>query len=265
MPDAPHPIPTHAAPNAIRLSKRVAAERACSRAEAERLIVSGAVWVEGDVVTEPQARVTDTQRVAVGETAATVRWDPLSVLWHQPAGLALPEPGPRLPVAWLLAHLDADARQAAVAGPGAVTTVFHRMGPPWQVVAPLTGPQSGVQVLTQHPALLRHAAERAALLEQEWLLDVPPLTNAAARAALLASLQAPLSHHGRSLLPARASWQSDTRIRLAIKGAQPGQLAFLLERAALTPTALRRQRLGRLALSGLEPGQWRVLPPGERL
>lgn len=264
MPAASHPISISSANEAIRLSKRVAAERGCSRADAERLIVSGVVRVDGEVVTEPQARVVAEQRVDVGQPDATVRPEPLSVLWHKPPGVALPAQD-RLALTWLSDHLSADERQAAVAGPGAVATVFHRMGPPWQALAPLAKGESGVQVLTQHPALLRHAAERAALLEQEWLLDGPVLPDAAARAALLVSLQAPLSHQGRSLLPARASWQSDTRIRLAIKGAVPGQLAFLLERAALAPSAVRRQRLGRLSLSGLAPGQWRVLPPGERL
>ena len=36
------------------------------------------------------------------------------------------------------------------------------------------------------------------------------------------------------------------------------------ERFGLKLTALRRIRIGRIAMAGLPPGQWRYLPPGER-
>ena len=63
---------------------------------------------------------------------------------------------------------------------------------------------------------------------------------------------------------ARASWQSELRLRLAIKGNRPGQVAHLCERAGLQLTALRRLRLGRISLAGLPVGEWRYLLPYER-
>ena len=41
-------------------------------------------------------------------------------------------------------------------------------------------------------------------------------------------------------------------------------MGFLIERAGLPVASARRQRLGRVALTGLDAGQWRYLLPTER-
>lgn len=260
MPVVPLPVSSDA--DAVRLAKRVAAQRGCSRAEAERLIVSGAVQVDGVVLDQPQARVLPQQTVVVGDALALTSDGPQSVIWFKPVGVALPD-AKALGVAWLRAQLsDAMAVSATTAPSG---PVFHAVGPRWHVLAPITAGDSGLVLLSQHPALVRVVAERAALLEQEWLIDLPSAASADHKAQVIRSLQAPLSHNGRPLPPARASWHSDTRVRLAIKGAVAGQAAFLAQRAGVAAAVLRRQRLGRLSLSGLLPGQWRTLMPTERV
>ena len=55
-----------------------------------------------------------------------------------------------------------------------------------------------------------------------------------------------------------------SRLRFAVKGAHPGLVAHLCEQARLPLTALRRIRLGRVALSDLPLGQWRYSGIGER-
>ena len=54
--------------DSIRLAKRVAELRACSRREAELFITGGWVRVDGVVIEEPQFRVTD-QRVEIDPQA----------------------------------------------------------------------------------------------------------------------------------------------------------------------------------------------------
>lgn len=255
-------LPVSSDADAVRLAKRVAAERGCSRAEAERLIVSGAVQVDGAVVDQPQARVLPQQTVQVGHVLALASGEPQSVIWFKPAGVALPD-GKALSVTWLRAQLSeavALSSAAAPAGP-----VFHAVGPRWEALAPIAAADSGLVLLSQHPAMARVVTERAALLEQEWLIDLPSAASADHKAQVIRSLQEPLSHDGHPLPPARASWHSDGRVRLAVKGAVLGQAAFLAQRAGLAVVALRRQRLGRLSLSGLAPGQWRTLMPTERI
>ena len=65
-------------------------------------------------------------------------------------------------------------------------------------------------------------------------------------------------------VPVKASWQSERRLRLALKGLEPGQVDVLCALAGLKAAAVRRLRLGRVPLRGLAEGKWAYLPPHER-
>jgi 23S rRNA pseudouridine2604 synthase len=113
----------------------------------------------------------------------------------------------------------------------------------------------------------RKMTDDAGQLEHEWLADVAPdaaLEDEGRRDAVLKSLGKALFFDGWAVPSARASWQSEWRLRLAIKGNRPGQVAHLCERAGLQLSALRRLRLGRISLAGLPAGEWRYLLPYER-
>lgn len=62
----------------------------------------------------------------------------------------------------------------------------------------------------------------------------------------------------------KVSWQNENRLRVALKGAQIGQIAHLCEAVGLRVVSMKRIRLGRVPLAQLPPGQWRYLCPGER-
>ena len=83
-----------AAPEPLRLSKRVAAQLGCSRSDAELTIVGGWVRVDGSVVEQPQARVRPEQRVDIDPAARLVPLEPATLVWHKPAGVALPGESP---------------------------------------------------------------------------------------------------------------------------------------------------------------------------
>lgn len=248
---------------ATRLSKRVAAERPCSRSEAERLIVAGRVRVDGQVVDLPEARVSPGQSVSVDTSAALAPPEQVTLLWHKPAGVVIPE-GLHLPTAQAQAWFAPERLSApGRTGPSPQREHLHRLHP----LLPLATGESGLMVFTQSLGVTRKLGEVAGDLEQEWLVDLSapvPRDEAAAREAVLRSLGQPVSFDGRHLAPARASWQSERRLRLAIKGGLPGQLTFLLQRAGIAAEARRRQRLGRVGLAGLDEGGWRYLLPTER-
>ncbi|MDP2253285.1 MAG: S4 domain-containing protein, partial [Thiobacillus sp.] len=69
----------------IRLAKRVAELRACSRREAEQFIAGGWVRVDGIVIEEPQFRVTD-QRIEIDPRADLAQAEPVTLLLHKPPG-----------------------------------------------------------------------------------------------------------------------------------------------------------------------------------
>ena len=246
-----------------RLAKRLAAQLPCSRSDAERYIAGGWVRVDGAVVEEPMARVHDGQTVALDPKAKLESLDSVTLIWHKPAGRALPDVSP-LPDA-LAAELFTNANRfkGDRSGVRPLKAHRHKLLP----VAPLSTPMSGLMVFTQNPGVARKISDDSAQLEHEWLAEVaadPELEDEARRDAVLKSLGKALFFDGWAVPSARASWQSELRLRLAIKGNRPGQVAHLCERAGLQLTALRRLRLGRISLAGLPAGEWRYLLPYER-
>ena len=246
-----------------RLSKRLAAQLACSRSDAELYITGGWVRVDGQVVEEPQARVGSHQTVTVDPQAKPQPLASMTVIWHKPASRVLPDE-PLLPDALAAKWFTAANRfEGDRSGVRLLKVHLHKL----LTVAPMGNKASGLMVFTQNPGVARKISDEAAQIEHEWLAEVaedPALQDADRREAVLRSLGQPMFFDGWSLPSARASWQSEWRLRLAIKGCRPGQVAHLVERAGLRLTALRRQRLGRIGLASLPPGQWRYLLPHER-
>jgi 23S rRNA pseudouridine2604 synthase len=122
-------------------------------------------------------------------------------------------------------------------------------------MTPLETGASGLVVYTQDWRIERKLHEDAGVMEHEVMVDV---------AGPVSPEQ--LVRFERS--PARVSIgrQADdqTGLRFALKGARPGQIAHLCDNAGLRILAMRRIRIGRVPLSGLQPGQWRYLSPHER-
>lgn len=247
----------------VRLAKRLAAQLPCSRADAERYIAGGWVRVDGVVVEEPMERVRDNQVIALDPKARPEPLAPVTLVWHKPAGQVLPE-APLLPDELAARWFGPEARfEGDRSGLRPLKAHRHKLLP----VAPLGELSSGLMVFTQNPGVARKLGDEADPLEHEWLAEVaddPALDAASRREAVLASLAKTAFFDGWAVPSARASWQSERRLRLAIKGNRPGQVAHLCERAGLQLTGLRRLRLGRIALAGLPVGQWRYLMPYER-
>lgn len=246
-----------------RLAKRLAAQLPCSRSDAERYIAGGWVRVDGQVVEEPQARVRDDQAVALDAKARLESLGSVTLIWHKPAGQALPDVSP-LPDDLAERLLTPETRfKGDRSGVRPLKAHRHKLLP----VAALAPLASGLMVFTQNPSVARKITDESAQIEHEWLVEVadqPDLQDPARRDAVLASLSKVLFFEGWTLPKARASWQSELRLRLAIKGTLPGQVEHLCERAGLKASAVRRLRLGRIALAGLPVGQWRYLLPYER-
>lgn len=238
----------------IRLSKRVAAQLPCSRREAELYIEGGWVSVDGVVIEAPQHPVTPDQVVMLLPGARAEPVEPVTILLHKPAGYdADADTGPR-PAFTLLSPAT------RVAGDHPGIQPLHRHFTRLIAPLPLETDASGLLVLTQDGRVIRKLNEDSDLLEQEYVADIDGTISDAA----LKNLQTPVTFDGAPLPPAKVSRQSDTRLRFAMKGALPGQVAWMCERAGLNPTRIHRLRIGRIALAGLPEGQWRYLHERER-
>ena len=231
----------------VRLAKRVAELKGCSRSEAERYIEGGWVTVNGQVIEVPAFKVAPQQTVALDAHATLIDHGPVTLLLHKPAG-AEPWPQPQT-------HSDADRSGVQV-----LRKHFRDL----QVMAPLRADGAGLVVFTQDWRVQRKLTEDAALLEHEVMADVAGPVDG----ATLQRLRDGLPLQGQRLPSVRASVSSAaegrTRLRLAFKGMDPGLLAAACAAAGLPLQSFTRQRLGRVALGGLAPGQWRYLLSSER-
>lgn len=235
-------------PVPIRLAKRVVEILGCSRGDADRYIEGGWVSVDGRMVEEPQYPVTSANRVEIAADAQLQASEPATLLLHKPAGVdfattaALATPATR-------AAEDADGER-----------MFKRHFARLEPLMHLDTEASGLIVLSQDGRVRRRLTEDADSIEQELVVEVTgtlPIYG-------LGQLSRGMSYQGRLLPPAKISWQSETRLRFAIKAVRPGQIRHMCQKVGLEVVAIRRIRIGRIPLSKLPVGAWRHLPAGER-
>ena len=231
--------------DAIRLAKRVAELMACSRREAEQYIAGGWVSVEGVVVEEPQFRVAG-ERVEISADASLLAPSSATLLLHKPAGS------------------PADLHAAAQSPDDRSGRRLLKKHLVWaEQVTPLALPASGLVVFTDDWRIARKLREDAALIEHEVIVEVSGDIKPGGLERLN-RLDHGFTFNGVLLPPAKVSWQSETRLRFALKGERPGQIAFLCESVGLAVAGMKRIRIGRIPMSQLQPGHWRFLMPHEK-
>ena len=242
-------------PEGVRLAKRVAAQVNCSRREAELLIENGAVKLDGHRCEVPQQRVRADQIIAVDQQAKAEPVQAVTLLLHKPPRFAFDAPFDKL----IVAAKRSQADQLQSRRP---TLQRHFAGQ--RCFTPLETGASGLIVFTQDPRIERKLREDAGLIENELMVDV---TGVVSPEALHKLNESPVID-GRAMLPCKVSIgrQSErtTGLRFAMKGAWQGQVAQMCDAAQLSIVSMKRIRVGRVPLSGLEVGEWRYLLPDEK-
>ena len=221
--------------NTIRLAKRVADMVPCSRREAEIYIEGAFVSVDGKIVEEPGARVAPQQQVVLAPDATLLEIAPVTILLNKPAGAD--------PLTCLLPEArSADAQR---------TRFLSRHLRNLTACLPLEHSASGLFVFTQDFRVARKLVDEGALVEQELIVDV----------------QGTIADNGLTLLnqgSGKVSWQNEHRLRFAVKPPKPSLVVKLCADVGLKATAVKRQRIGRISMAGLQPGEWRYLQGYER-
>ncbi len=230
----------------IRLAKRVAELKGCSRREAEQYIEGGWVTVDGKVVEEPMFRVQD-QRVETDPSASLLALLPITILLHQPPGTTA----------------EVRPEQRAKDDPSGIRMIKRHLA---NLVnpAPLPREASGLVVLSQDGRILRKLTEDAATIEQELIAQVAGEVTPQQVQRLCHGL----TFRGEPLPPVKVSVNSasetESRLRFALKGVPPDHIPGMCDAVGLQLMALKRMRIGRLSLGGLPAGQWRYLMGHER-
>jgi 23S rRNA pseudouridine2604 synthase len=236
-----------------------------SRREADEWIAAGWVRVDGQVVDTLGARVRPEQHIEIDPRARRAQAALVTILLHKPVGyvssqaedgyhpaivLVTPENrwrDDRAPIEFSRAHL----RGLAVAGR-------------------LDIDSTGLLVLTQDGRVARALIGAGSAVEKEYLVRVQwpesPRSAPVGQAfppARLQLLRHGLSLDGVELRPAKVSWQNEDQLRFVLREGRKRQIRRMCEAVGLTVTALKRVRIGRVALGALPAGHWRYLRPGE--
>ncbi len=232
----------------VRLSKRLIELIQCSRNEAEQYIEGGWVLVDGEVVDEPQFKVED-ETVELHPDAVLTPVEPMTLLLHMPTPYNLADPtGP-------LKLMTPETRSED--DPSGFRTLkrhFARLMP----TMPLEAGATGLLAFTQDRRVVTRLVDDAEKNEQEYNVDVSGTIVAKG----LVKLNRSMTLNGWPLAPAKVSWQSETRLRFALKNVRAGQIEFMCKSVGLTVVAMKRIRIGRVPMGRLPLGQWRYLPQG---
>ena len=242
----------------VRLAKRLTEILACSRREAEQFIAGGFVRVDGVVIEEPQHRVQD-HKIDISPDATLLGVVPVTLLLHKPAGseAGLGAAQGALQSADLLQPGTLWAED--ISGLSPLKKHFFEQ----QLLTPLAPRASGLVVFSQDWRIARKLTEDAGVMEHEVLVEVSGDIKPGGLERLNRQDHG-FTFNGMPLGAAKVSWQSEKRLRFALKGERPGQIAYLCECVGLQVEAMKRIRIGRVAMSSLPVGQWRYLLPHEK-
>lgn len=231
-----------------RLAKRVAEIFHCSRAEATLYIEGGWVTVNKQIVEEPGFRVAMHDQIELLPQATLDPIEPVTILLHRPAGISV-ETASQLITPDNLAADDRSGIRFLKRHVTGLTTV-----------KPLEADASGLLVFTQDYRVARKLVDDAAKVEHEYVVEV----SGDLVPDGLAMMNRGLAFGGKPASPIKVSWQNETRLRFALKGAASGLIQQLCAKAGLTVLSMKCLRMDRIPLAGLPAGQWRYLARYER-
>lgn len=231
----------------IRLAKCVARMLSCSRREAELYITGGWIRVDGQMIEEPQFKILE-QKVTVHPEAKAEPLRPVTLIMHRGPDCDAADPA-STPAPAMRSSLD-------TSGLRMLNGHFRRLAP----ALPLEAGAEGLVVFTQDWRVIRKLTDDSDRVEQEYNVEVAGESAPGG----LEQLRRGLHVERRTLPPVKVSWQSEHRLRFALKGLQPGQIRLSCECIGLTVLNVRRIRIGGVSLGKLAAGQWRYLGTGER-
>jgi 23S rRNA pseudouridine2604 synthase len=232
--------------DSTRLAKRLSAMVSCSRSEAARYIENGFVTVDGLVVEEPGFRVQPEQQIVLLPDAKLAPVEAVTILLHKPAAYDV-ETDPDAALKLITPENHAADDHSGI-------RFIKRHLAALALTDPLGSQSSGLIVLTQDWRISRKLIADAAKIEQEFIVEV---SGEIVPDGLLLLNQG-VEVKGK-MLPVKASWQNENRLRFAFKGIPRNQLAKLCEKAGLSVQSMKRIRIGRVPMSSLPVGQWRYL------
>lgn len=251
----------------VRLNKRMAELRLCSRREADDWVEKGWVRVNGEVA-EMGQQVKHSDRIEIAPEALGQQEQQVTILLHKPMGY--------------VSGQAEDGHEPAVVlvqpanhwhGDTARTRFNHSQLRGLAPAGRLDIDSVGLLVLTQDGRVARQLIGEDSGTEKEYLVrvtyaavtgDVALNVQAAFPPEKLDLLRHGLSLDGEALRPAQVDWQNPEQLRFVLKEGKKRQIRRMCEQVGLKVVGLKRIRIGSVVLGQLPVGQWRYLGADEQ-
>ena len=233
-----------------RVNKWLAQSGICSRREAETLIEAGAVYIDGEQVTDVGRKIAPGQTLVLNDRAELGLGAQVSVVIHKPVGIvsAQPEHG-QTPAARLLTAENQS-------GPGIVPSSRASLPP----LGRLDQDSRGLLLLSEDGVLAKAIIGPSSEVDKEYVVTVAGTIDR----TKIQKLRHGLELDGRQLRPAKVTLQDTQILRFVLTEGRNRQIRRMCELVGLEVSDLIRVRVGPLLLGDLPEGKWRHLLPAER-
>lgn len=239
---------TYAGHEPVRVNKWLAVEGVCSRREAEALIASGRVSIDGARVDDPGRKIEPGQTLVLDSDGAPA---PMSFALNKPVGYVSAQPeGAQIPAARLLTRAN-------------LVGNCERMPTPRTSLAPLgrlDQDSRGLLILSEDGVLAKALIGEDSALDKEYKVRVEGALNA----DKLQQLRHGLKLDGKALKPAKIDLLAPGLVRFVLNEGRKRQIRRMCELVGLKVIDLQRVRIGPLLLRDLPEGKWRALTADER-
>ncbi len=239
----------------VRLSKLMSERGISSRREADELIVTGQVFVDGNKVTELGVKFPRSVEVKLSAMAERQQDQLATIILNKPVGYVsnLPEDGyePAFVLIEAQTHFrDDDYNDERKLKPKDMINLA--------VVGRLDIDSQGLLLYTQDGRLAKKIIGENSEIEKEYLVRVTS-ESGKKLGKNIEKLRHGLSIDGQALKPAIVEWLNEDQLKFILQEGKKRQIRRMCELVGLQVRGLKRVRIGGLKLGKLPEGQWRFL------
>jgi 23S rRNA pseudouridine2604 synthase len=233
----------------VRVNKWLAQSGVCSRREAEGLIMSGAVFIDGEKVEDAGRKILPGQTLKLSSAGAGELASKRTIMLNKPEGYVSGTPeDDQVPAVRLLTREN-------MLGKGTPVGSRESMAP----IGRLDMDSRGLLIMSDDGTVAKGVIGPDADLEKEYIVRIRG--NITGRK--MALLREGLELDGRQLKPARVAGVAEQTLRFVLREGRNRQIRRMCDLVELRVIDLVRVRIGALKLGGMPEGTWKELKPYE--
>jgi len=235
----------------IRVNKLLAQSGICSRREAEDLLGSGQIRVDG-VIVGVGYKIEKGQNLEILADGKQSLDNKFNIIYHKPVGIVSgqPEKG-QVPAIRMINRMNRWLDDDEV-------PIRDTRIPP---VGRLDKDSRGLLILSQDGVFAKAIIGPESMVEKEYLVKAKGYINA----VKLKLLRHGLELDGRKLRPAIVEQLSPNTLNFTLQEGRNRQIRRMCDEVGLEVIDLFRIRIGNISISDLPQGKWRTIRPEEKL